>query len=107
MRSRRGYWPDPGVRHYGCHMSEADRAGAEYIVEYVDGPLAGRTDRRVLIRGAFDDSLSAVAAVEGMESLFRYNAIDSREINRELHVRYRFDAPDSDPVEPDSDEDNG
>jgi hypothetical protein len=30
--------------------------------------------------------------------------VDSREIAGELHVRYRFDAPDSDPVEPDTDE---
>jgi len=85
-------------------MSDAERPSVEYIVEYVDGPLEGETDRRVLVRGEYDTSLSAVAAVEGLESLFRYTAIDSREIHGELHVRYRFDAPDSDPVEPDIDE---
>jgi hypothetical protein len=37
--------------------------------------------------------------------LFHYVAADSREINGQLHVRYRFDAPDSDPVEADA-EDN-
>ncbi|TAM70172.1 MAG: hypothetical protein EPN48_07360 [Microbacteriaceae bacterium] len=86
-------------------MSDTERTTVEYIVEYIDGPLAGGTDRRVLIRGKYDDSLSAVAAVEGMESLFRYTAVDSREIQGELHVRYKFDASDSDPVEPDVDED--
>lgn len=85
-------------------MSDAERTSVEYIVEYLDGPLEGETDRRVLVRGAYDQTLSAVAAVEGLESLFRYRAVDSREIAGELHVRYRFDAPDSDPVEPDTDE---
>jgi len=85
-------------------MSDAERAGAEYLVEYVDGPLEGETDRRVFVRGEYDQSLSAVVAVEGLESLFRYVAVDSREISGELHVRYRFDATDSDPVEPDVDE---
>lgn len=89
---------------YGSGMTEAERTSVEYIVEYIDGPLEGKTDRRVLVRGQYDQTLSAVAAVEGLESLFRYVAVDSREIAGELHVRYRFDAPDSDPVEPDTDE---
>ncbi len=80
-------------------MSDAERVSEEYVVEYVDGPLAGETDRRVLIGGRYDDRLGAVAAVEGLESLFWYNAGASREIQGELHVQYTFDAPDSDPVE--------
>jgi hypothetical protein len=80
-------------------MSDAERVSEEYVVEYVDGPLAGETDRRVLIGGRYDDRLGAVAAVEGLESLFWYNAGESREIQGELHVQYTFDAPDSDPVE--------
>ena len=80
-------------------MSDAERVSEEYVVEYVDGPLAGETDRRVLIGGRYDDRLGAVAAVEGLESLFWYNAGSTREIQGELHVQYTFDAPDSDPVE--------
>ena len=80
-------------------MSDAERVSEEYVVEYADGPLAGETDRRVLIGGRYDDRIGAVAAVEGLESLFWYNAGDSREIQGELHVSYRFNAPDSDPVE--------
>jgi hypothetical protein len=86
-------------------MSSQHPVDPQYIVEYVDGPLAGESERRYLVRGHFDDRLSAVAAVEGMESLFHYIAVDKREINGQLHVRYRFDAPDSDPVEADA-EDN-
>ncbi len=84
-------------------MSDADNV--EYIVEYSDGPLEGESDRRVLVRGKYDERISAVAAVEGIESVFRYNALDSREIQGQLHVRYGFDASDSDPFESDPDDD--
>jgi hypothetical protein len=86
-------------------MSTEQPVDPQYIVEYIDGPLAGNSDRRYLVGGEYDQRLSAVAAIEGMESLFHYVAADSREINGQLHVRYRFDAPDSDPVEADA-EDN-
>jgi hypothetical protein len=72
---------------------------AEYIVEYVDGPLVGTIERRQLLQGRFDRSVTAFAAVDGIESEFRYLAGDSREVGGELHVRYAFDARDSDPVE--------
>jgi hypothetical protein len=44
-------------------MTEAERTSVEYIVEYIDGPLEGKTDRRVLVRGKYDETLSADAAV--------------------------------------------
>lgn len=78
---------------------------AEYIVEYMDGPLAGTAERRYLIGGRYDETVSAYAAVDGMESQFEYKALDSREVQGQLHVRYAFDAPDSDPYESDRDED--
>lgn len=83
-------------------MSET-HADPEYIVEYVDGPLAGTAERRYLVGGAVDDRISAVAAVEGLESLFWYVAGEQRTVGSEVHVSYRFDAPDSDPVEVDKD----
>ncbi|MDQ1577012.1 MAG: hypothetical protein QOH55_2162 [Microbacteriaceae bacterium] len=86
-------------------MSDAERRSVPYVVEYVDGPLAGETERRVLIGGHYDDRLGAVAAVEGLESLFWYNAGETREIQGELHVRYTFDAPHSDSSESDRDDD--
>lgn len=98
-------FPPVGARRvYGGDMSTQQPADPEYIVEYIDGPLAGGTERRYLVRGKYDDEVTAVAAVEGLESQFAYNAVDTREINGQLHVRYRFDAPDSDPVEPDVDD---
>lgn len=86
-------------------MSSEETRDPEYIVEYLDGPQAGESDRRYLVRGRYDKRLSVVAAIEGIESLFWYTAVECREINGQLHVRYRFDAPDSDPVEADA-EDN-
>lgn len=80
-------------------MSTAENQDQEYIVEYVDGPLEGRTDRRILVRGKYDERLGAIEAVDGLESTFWYVAGESREIQGLLHVKYSFDSPDSDPVE--------
>lgn len=96
---------DPRV--YGETMSDAENANAEYIVEYVDGPLAGQTERRVLIDGRYDERFSAVVAVEGIESLFWYTALESRGVQGEQHVRYTFDAPDSDPISEDREDGSG
>jgi hypothetical protein len=85
-------------------MATTSDPDVEYIVEYLDGPLAGEVERRVLVGGEYDRRVSAVAAVEGLESLFWYQAVDSREFGGALHVRYRFDAGDSDPVEAVTDE---
>ncbi len=85
-------------------MTDSGQIPAEYVVEYADGPLEGETDRRVLVDGKYDDRIGAVAAVEGLESLFWYVAGEARDIQGELHVRYSFDAPDSDPVESDPDD---
>jgi hypothetical protein len=85
-------------------MADAGDPDVEYLVEYVDGPLEGEVERRVLVDGEYDKRVSAVAAVEGLESLFWYEAIDTHEVAGELRVRYRFDAGDSDPVEAVTDE---
>ncbi|MHA7986810.1 hypothetical protein ACX9R5_13510 [Rathayibacter sp. CAU 1779] len=80
-------------------------SATEYIVEYVDGPLAGTAERRYLVRGEYDKAVSAYAAIDGVESQFQYKAVDSREVQGTLHVRYSFDAPDSDPYESDPEDD--
>lgn len=87
-------------------MSDSQAHDPEYIVEYADGPLAGTAERRYLVGGAVDERIGAVAAVEGLETLFWYVAGDERVVNGEKHVSYRFDAPDSDPVEADKDEES-
>lgn len=87
-------------------MSDAQQKDTEYVVEYVDGPLAGTTERRFLIGGAVDDRIGAVAAVDGLESVFWYIAGDERTVGGEKYVHYRFDAPDSDPVESDREEES-
>ena len=45
-----------------------------------------------------------IAAVDGLESLFWYDAVDERDVNGQVRVRFRFDADDSDPVEFDEDD---
>ncbi|HZK58676.1 MAG TPA: hypothetical protein VFC59_02220 [Cryobacterium sp.] len=80
-------------------MTTSDAANVVYTAEFVDGPLEGQTDSRVLVHGKHAPRISMVAAVDGMESLFWYDEVDSRDVQGRLHVRYRFDAGDSDPYE--------
>lgn len=87
-------------------MSDSQRQDPEYIVEYADGPLAGTAERRFLVDGKVDERIGAVAAIEGLESLFWYVAGDEREVNGEKYVSYRFDPQDSDPVESEKDEES-
>ena len=86
-------------------MTDA-RQDPEYIVEYADGPLVGQTDRRFLVDGEVDERIGVIAAVEGLESTFWYIAGQERVLNGERHVEYHFDAPDSDPVEAEKDEES-
>lgn len=81
-----------------------ETAGSQYVAEFVDGPLEGDFERRILVGGKPESRVGMVAAVDGLESVFWYDAIDERQVNGQLRVRFRFDALDSDPVE--SDEEN-
>jgi hypothetical protein len=80
-------------------MTTPQSENTEYTVEFVDGPLEGQTDSRVLLHGKHDARISMVAAVDSMESLFWYDEVDNREVQGKLHVRYAFDSSDSDPIE--------
>jgi hypothetical protein len=48
--------------------------------------------------------VGVVALVDGIESIFRYTAVEPREIAGKLHVTYSFNEASSDPFE--SDEEN-
>ncbi|MDQ2660352.1 MAG: hypothetical protein M3Y46_03155 [Actinomycetota bacterium] len=82
----------------------ADRAATDYVAEFVDGPLEGEFEHRVLVGGKPETRVGMMAAVDGLESLFWYDAVEEREVNGQLRVRFRFDADDSDPVEFDEDD---
>jgi len=82
----------------------ADTAGTQYVAEFVDGQLEGDFEHRILVGGKPETRVGMVAAVDGLESLFWYDAIEEHHVNGQLRVRFRFDAGDSDPVE--SDEEN-
>jgi hypothetical protein len=71
-----------------------------YTAEFIDGPLEGQVDSRVLVQGAHDSRISMVSLVEGIETLFWYDEVDERDVQGRIHVRYRFDAKDSDPYVP-------
>lgn len=81
-------------------MSGQSTENVTYTAEFDDGPLAGQVDNRVLIHGKHDPRVSMMAAVEGVETLFWYDEVDTRDVQGRLHVRYRFDAGESDPYLP-------
>ncbi|SFR67639.1 hypothetical protein SAMN05428970_0246 [Agromyces sp. CF514] len=87
-------------------MTDSNSTEAEYLVEYVDGPLAGTTERRALIDGEVEERIASIAAVRGLESIFWYTAGDEREAEDGKVVEYRFDAPDSDPVQSEKDDES-
>lgn len=79
----------------------AEKAGGEYLAEFVDGPLEGEFDHRALVGGKTESRVGMVAAVEGLESLFWYDRIEEREVDGGWRARFRFDPAGSDPVEAD------
>ncbi|GAA1957235.1 hypothetical protein [Agromyces allii] len=87
-------------------MTDNSSTEVEYLVEYVDGPLAGTTERRALVDGEVDERIASIAAVRGLESIFWYTAGDQRVVDDEKVVEYRFDAPDSDPVQSEKDDES-
>jgi hypothetical protein len=78
----------------------------KYLAEFVDGPLAGQTETRVLVDGEVEKQISSLADVAGAESLYWYVAGETREIEGEFHVKYTLDRKDSDPVTADEEDDS-
>jgi hypothetical protein len=82
----------------------SDDTTATYTAEFLDGPLEGNFEQRALVDGKPESRVGEVAAIDGLESLFWYNAVEQREVNGELRVQFRFDPSDSDPQEYDQDD---
>ena len=80
-------------------MTTPNHADVFFTAEFIDGPLAGDTEERVLVHGIHDEKLSIVALIDGIESIFRYSAVESRDIAGKLHVTYPFHEASSDPFE--------
>jgi hypothetical protein len=80
--------------------------GDEYVVIYSGGPFDGQTDRRISTDGTWDEELTAIAAVDGKETLENYNATGARELDGEVSVTYLWDKADSEPSEDPEDRGN-
>lgn len=74
-----------------------------YVAEFVDGPLEGQSDTRSLTGDGPDEIVPMMAAVEGLESIFRYRLAEVRDVEGTPYGTYRFDEGDSDPVAADDD----
>jgi hypothetical protein len=74
------------------HQAEPNR----YVAEYVDGPLEGTVEHRYLVDGQPEQEVTQLGLVDRSEAIFWYAARDSRDVGGVLHVRYAFDAKDSD-----------
>jgi hypothetical protein len=82
----------------------SDDTTGTYTAEFLDGPLEGNFEQRALVDGKPETRIGEVAAIDGLESLFWYNAVEQREVNGGLRVQFRFDPSDSDPQEYDQDD---
>ncbi|MGI9824093.1 hypothetical protein [Agromyces sp. Marseille-Q5079] len=82
----------------------AEESSTEYLVEYLDGPLEGQVEHRSLVDGGPEARLAAIAAIDGVESVFWYDLVGQRELDGEVRARFAFDAGDSDPVAFDEDD---
>jgi hypothetical protein len=79
------------------NQAEPNRAESiKYVAEFVDGPLEGTTEHRFLVDGQPEQRMTEIALVERTEAILWYVQQDSREVGGVLHVRYAFDAGDSD-----------
>jgi hypothetical protein len=74
------------------HQAEPNK----YVAEFVDGPLEGTTEHRFLVDGQPEQRMTQIALVERTEAILWYVQQDSRDVGGVLHVRYAFDADDSD-----------
>jgi len=70
--------------------------GDEYVVLYVGGPYDGRNDTRISTDGSWDTELTVLAAVDGHEQQWVYNATEAHSVGEQVQVTYAVDTPDSD-----------
>jgi hypothetical protein len=68
----------------------------KYVAEFVNGPQDGTVEHRFLVDGKPEERLTQLALVNRSEAILWYVAQDSRDVGGVLHVRYAFDADDSD-----------
>ncbi|MFP7759993.1 oligoribonuclease [Marisediminicola sp. LYQ134] len=73
--------------------------GDEYLVIYVGGPYDGQTDQRISTDGSWDTTVTAIAAVDGKETLENYDIVSATEVDGKVHATYRWDKADSEPAE--------
>ncbi|MFC4242829.1 hypothetical protein ACFOYW_05530 [Gryllotalpicola reticulitermitis] len=86
-------------------MSTTDNA-AEYVTEFLDGPLEGQTMGREYLGGEYEKELDMYVAVEGVPAEQRYVATSTRHVGDTLFVSYRWDSKDSDSIEVDDQDTN-
>ena len=73
--------------------------GTEYIAFYKGGAFDGQSERRVASAHGWDTEITALASVDGIETMLVYNAVTAREVGDQVQVTYVWDAADSDVLE--------
>jgi hypothetical protein len=73
--------------------------GETYVVLFHGGPFDGTTETRTATSDAWDDRVTAFASVEGLETEFVYTATGVKKVVDQVHVDYKYDPEDSDPVD--------
>ena len=80
---------------------------ADYVTEFLDGPLEGQTQHRSYLEsGEYEKEFDVYVAVEGLTAEERYVAVSDRKVGDTLFVSYRWDKKDSDSIEVDDQDTN-
>lgn len=73
--------------------------GDEYIVFFSGGPYDGQSEPRISTDGRWERQITMIAAFEGQETRLDYASPVAERVGDRVHVTYRWDAADSDPIE--------
>ncbi len=73
--------------------------GQEYVVFFRGGAFDGQSERRVATATGWDDEITVIAGVDGMETMLAYQFAEAREVGDQVQVTYVWAQADSDDIE--------
>lgn len=73
--------------------------GKEYVVFFRDGAFDGQSERRVATAEGWEDEITVIAGVDGIETMLVYRFASVRALGDQVQVTYVWDQSESDDIE--------
>lgn len=73
--------------------------GEEYVAFYRGGAFDGQSERRVATSQGWDDEITVIAGVDGVETMLVYQFATARSMGDQVQVTYLWDQAESDDIE--------